>query len=133
MSHQVAHVSEIVTPREPDPGQASWRAVRRHFGIASFGISAYVAEAAGEVLVGDHTEVDTAHEELFYVASGRAALRVDDETVDASPGTFVYVEDPAVVRGATALEPSTTLVAIGGEPGKAFEVSSWERKYADGE
>jgi mannose-6-phosphate isomerase-like protein (cupin superfamily) len=129
MSHEVAHVSEIVMPAEPDPGHAGWRAVRRHFGIASFGISAYVAEAAGELLVGYHTEEDTAHEELFYVASGRAAVRVGDETVDASPGTFVYVEDPAVVRRATALEPGTTLVAIGGEPGKAFEVSAWERKY----
>lgn len=129
MSHQVAHVSEIVTPAEPDPGKASWRAVRRHFDIASFGISAYVAEAAGEELVGDHTEVDTAHEELFFVAGGRAALRVGDETVDAGPGTFVYVEDPAVLRGATALEPGTLLVAVGGEPGKAFAVSSWEATH----
>jgi quercetin dioxygenase-like cupin family protein len=133
MSYQVAHVSEIVMPKEPDPGTAGWRAVRRHFGIGSFGVSAYVAEAAGEVLVGDHKEDDTAHEELFYVASGRAALRVGDETVDAGPGTFVYVEDPAVARSATALEPGTTLIAIGGQPGKAFEVSAWERKYVDGE
>lgn len=133
MSHQVAHVSEIVTPAEPDPGKAKWRAVRKHFGIASFGVSAYVAEAAGEVLVGDHKEDDTGHEELFYVASGRAAVRVGDETVDAGPGTFVYVDDPAVVRSAAALEPGTTVVAMGGAPGKAFEVSAWERKYADGE
>jgi hypothetical protein len=133
MSHQVAHVSEIVTPTEPDPGKASWRAVRRHFGIASFGISAYVAEAAGEALVGDHTELDTAHEELFYVATGRAAVRVGDETVDAGPCTFLYVQDPAVIRSATALEPGTTLLVIGGEPGKAFEVSQWEREYVEGE
>ena len=133
MSHQVAHVSEIVTPTEPAPGTAGWRAVRKHFGISSFGVSAYVAEAAGEVLVGDHTEADTAHEELFYVASGRAAVRVGDERVDAGPGMFVYVQDPAVIRSATALEPGTTLLAIGGEPGKAFEVSQWEREYAESE
>jgi hypothetical protein len=133
MSHQVAHVSEIVTPTEPAPGAAGWRAVRRHFGISSFGVSAYVAGAAGEVLVGDHTELDTAHEELFYVATGRAAVRVGDERVDVGPGTFLYVEDPAVVRSATALEPGTTLLAIGGEPGKAFEVSQWEREYVEGE
>jgi len=85
---------------------------------------------------GDHTEVDdsgTRHEELFFVASGRAAFTVGGETVDAPAGTFVYVPDPAVVRGATALEPGTTLVAVGGEPGKAFEISPWEREYADGE
>ena len=133
MSHRVAHVSEIVTPAGTESGDSPWRAVRHHFGITSFGVSAYAAEAAGERLVGDHTEVDTRHEELFYVASGRAALRVGDETVDASPGTFVYVEDPAVVRGATALEPGTIMIAIGGQPGSAFEVSHWEREYFDGE
>lgn len=133
MSHQVAHVSEIVTPANADFGKARWLAVRRHFGITSFGVSAYVADAAGEVIVGDHTEVDTRHEELFFVATGHAAVRVGDETVDATAGTFVYVEDPAVIRGATALASGTTLVAIGGEPGRTFEVSSWERNYGDGE
>ena len=134
-AYRVAHVSEIVTPAEAEPGEARWHATRIHFGIGSFGVGAYVAESAGDVLTSDHTEVDdsgTRHEELFFVANGRAAFTVGGETVDAPAGTFVYVPDPAVVRGATALEPGTTLLAVGGEPGKAFEVSPWERKYADG-
>ena len=45
--YQVAHVSEIETPAGVRPGEAPWRAVRRHFGIGAFGISAYLAEAAG--------------------------------------------------------------------------------------
>ena len=69
----------------------------------------------------------------FFVASGRASFTIGDETVEAPAGTFVYVPDPAVARGATALEPGTTLLAVGGEPGKAFEVSPWERKYLDRE
>jgi len=129
--YRVAHVSEIVTPTREEPGIAPWRAVRRHFDIGSFGIAAYTAEAAGEVFTGDHTEADTRHEELFYVASGRAAIRVAGETVDAPAGTFVYVPDPEILRGATALEPGTTLLAVGGEPGKAFEVSGWERRSED--
>jgi hypothetical protein len=129
--YRVAHVSEIVTPTREEPGKASWRAVRRHFDIGSFGIAAYTAEAAGEVFTGDHTEADTGHEELFYVATGRAAISVAGETVDAPAGTFVYVPDPAALRGATALEPGTTLLAVGGEPGKAFEISEWERRYED--
>jgi mannose-6-phosphate isomerase-like protein (cupin superfamily) len=129
--YRVAHVTEIVTPRREDPGKAPWRAVRRHFDIGSFGIAAYTAEAAGEVFTGDHTELDTRHEELFYVATGRAAIRVAGETVDAPAGTFVHVPDPAAVRGATALEPGTILLAVGGEPGKAYEVSPWERRYED--
>lgn len=131
--YRAAHVSEIVTPRPAEPGKAPWRAVRRHFGIGSFGIAAYTAEAAGEVFTGDHTEADTRHEELFYVAAGRAAITIGAETVDAPEGTFVYVPDPEVVRGATALEPGTTLVAVGGEPGRAFEVSPWESQYAGDE
>jgi mannose-6-phosphate isomerase-like protein (cupin superfamily) len=128
-AYRVAHVSEIVPPRKVEPGRAPWRAVRRHFGIGSFGIAAYEAEAAGDLFTGDHTELDTRHEELFFVAAGRAAIRVGGETVEAAAGTFVYVRDPEVMRGASALEPGTTLIAVGGEPGKAFEVSSWEQQY----
>ncbi len=134
--YSVAHVSEIVTPRQAEPGEAPWRAVRRHFGIGSFGITAYVAEAAGDLLTGNHTEVGdsgTRHEELFFVAAGRAAIRVGGETVEAPVGTFVYVRDPDVVRGATALEPGTTLLAVGGEPGKTFAVSPWEQEYFGGD
>jgi hypothetical protein len=128
--YRMAHVSEIVTPAGSLPGKAAWRAVRMHFGIASFGIAAYAAEAAGDALSGEHTEIDTKHEELFFVAAGRAAVKVGDEAVEAPAGTFIHVPDPAVVRGATALEPGTTLIAVGGEPGTAFAVSPWERKYA---
>jgi glyoxylate utilization-related uncharacterized protein len=134
--YRVAHVSEIVSSGEVEPALANWSPVRVHFGIQSFGVGAYVADAAGETLSEEHTEVDdsgTRHEELFFVASGRASFRLGDETVEASAGTFVYVPDPAVIRGATALEPGTTLLAVGGEPGKAFEVSPWERKYLDGD
>jgi hypothetical protein len=130
--YRVAHVSEIVTPQR-EPGTAPWRAVRRHFDIGSFGIAAYTAEAAGEIFTGDHTETDTRHEELFFVVAGRAAIRVDGETIDAPAGTFVHVPDPGAMRGATALEPGTTLLAVGGEPGQAYEVSEWERSYDDDE
>lgn len=128
---RIAHVSEIVTPAKAD-GDSNWHAVRIHFGIGSFGIGAYTAEAAGDVFTGDHTESDTRHEELFYVGSGSARFTVGGESIDVPAGTFIYVRDPELRRGATALEPGTTLLAVGGEPGKAFEVSSWEQKYVDG-
>jgi hypothetical protein len=127
--YRAAHVSEIAASSESGPVLTNWHPVRIHFGIQSFGVGAYVADQAGETFTGEHTEVDTRHEELFFVASGRASFTVGEETVDAPAGTFVYVPDPTVTRGATALEPGTTLLAVGGEPGKAFEVSLWERKY----
>jgi hypothetical protein len=129
---RIAHVSDIVSPAESEPGEGDWHAVRIHFGIGSFGVGAYTAEEAGDVFTSEHDESDTQHEELFYVASGRVRFTVDGESVDTPVGTFLYVRDPNLKRGATALEPGTTLLAVGGEPGKAFEVSSWEQKYVDG-
>jgi hypothetical protein len=130
--YRAAHILEILTPASVEAGEAPWRAVRMTFGIGSFGLSAYVAESAGDVLTSEHDEIEgsgTKHEELFFVAGGHATFTVAGETIEAPAGTFVYVRDPGVVRGATARDPGTTLLAIGGEPGKAYEVSPWERKY----
>lgn len=128
--YRTAHVSQLPTPAGADPGEVAWRAVRMHFGIGSFGVSAYLAEEAGEAVVPEHDESDTRHEELFFVGSGHAVFTVAGEELDAPAGTLVYVHDPGLTRTARALEPGTTVLAVGGEPGKVFEVSAWERKYA---
>ena len=52
--------------------------------------------------------------------AGRARFELDGERVDAPAGTFVFVR-PDVKRTAFAEEPGTTLVALGGTPGKAYE------------
>jgi hypothetical protein len=125
-------VRDIPILNPSDPGQAEWKPVRQHFGIASFGANAYVAREAGEAVVVEHTEVDdsgTEHEELYFVASGRATFSVAEEEVDAPAGTFVYVRDPRAVCSAVAKEAGTVVVAIGGTPGQPFSVSPWERKY----
>jgi len=127
-----AHISEIGPYRPSEPGEAEWKAVRPHFGIGAFGTTAYVARAPGEYVVPEHTEVEdsgTRHEELFFVVTGHAAFRVGDEEVDAPAGTFVFVRDPAIARAAVAHEAGTTVLAVGGEPGAAYSVSPWERKY----
>jgi mannose-6-phosphate isomerase-like protein (cupin superfamily) len=127
-----AHISEIASYRPSESGEAEWKAVRRHFGIAAFGTSAYVARAPGEYVVPEHTEVEdsgTRHEELFFVATGHAAFRVGDEEIDAPAGTFVFVRDPEIIRAAIADEAGTTVLAVGGEPDVAYSVSPWERKY----
>jgi mannose-6-phosphate isomerase-like protein (cupin superfamily) len=126
------HISEIPPFRPSEPGEAEWKAVRPHLGVRAFGTTAYVARAPGEYVVPDHTEVDdsgTRHEELFFVATGHAAFRVGDEEIDAPAGTFVFVRDPAIRRAAVAHEAGTTVLAVGGEPGAAYSLSPWERKY----
>ena len=64
-------------------------------------------------------------EELYLVQRGRARFELDGESVDAPAGTFVFVR-PNVKRTAFAEEPGTTLVALGGMPGKAYEAYGWE-------
>jgi len=123
---EVAGLEEIVGPRSRHG--FDWHPVRRHFGIASFGANANAAREAGDVVVDEHDEAhgDGGQEELYVVLRGRALFVVDGEEVEAPAGTFVFLRDPAVRRGARALEPGTVVFAVGGRQGQAFVPSSWE-------
>jgi tetratricopeptide (TPR) repeat protein len=103
-----------------------WRPIRRRFGIEAFGANAYTSERVGGWIVEEHTEEQLGHEELYVVVSGRARFSVGDETFDAPAGTLVGISDPALRRVAVAEEEGTTVVAVGGKPGEAFEPSAWE-------
>lgn len=127
---KAAHISDIPAPVSPEPGSYEWKPVRHHFDVRSFGVNATVANA-GDWAIEEHTEADTRHEELFFVATGHATFVVGGEEVDAPAGTFVFVPDPEVPRSARARQDRTTVVAIGGEPGAAYAVSTWEKKYFD--
>ncbi len=59
-------------------------------------------------------------------SSGRATFELDGDTLDAPAGTIVYLSDPTVRRYATAAEPGTTVLAVGGRPGEAYTPSAWE-------
>ena len=120
----IAHLDEI---DELSDGRQPWRPVRHHFGISSFGITAWTGREAGDRILNEHDEADETDrsEELYLVTQGRAVFELDGERRDAPAGTFVFVE-PEVKRTAFAEEPGTTIVAVGGVPGKAYEVSGWE-------
>ena len=127
-AYAAAHIDDI--PFEPgeSPG-TEWKPIRRFFGIGSFGTNLARATKAGDTLTHDHTEVDdagTGHEELFLIVSGHATYRVDGEEVDAPAGTFLYVPDPATVRGAVARDAGTTMLIVGAEPGAVFKPSAWD-------
>jgi hypothetical protein len=127
--YKVTHIDRIPEPAGgKEPGERDWHAVRIHFGIQSFGVNAYKARQEGEI-VGEHNELDTQHEELYFVANGSATFTVDGETVEAPAGTFVYIPDPASIRSAVAHEPGTTVLCLGGTPSEAFSVSLWEQEY----
>jgi hypothetical protein len=112
----------------PGPGTLTWHPVRAHFGLRAFGTNAYTAEQAGEDVVEPHTESpQLAHEELYFVAAGRATFTLDGEAVDAPAGTYVFVPDPAVHRHAVAAEPRTTVLSFGGPA--TFTPSAWEWSF----
>jgi hypothetical protein len=119
--YAVAHLDEI---DEISDGRCPWRPVRHHFGITSFGVNAWTGRDAGDRIINEHDESEE-DEELYLVHRGRARFELDGERMDAPAGTLVFVR-PGVKRTAFAEEPGTTIVALGGTPGKAYEPVGWE-------
>jgi tetratricopeptide (TPR) repeat protein len=117
--YAVAHLDEI---EEISDGRCPWRPVRHHFGITAFGVNAWTARHAGDRIINEHdeTEEQDLQEELYLVQRGRATFELDGERVDAPADTIVFAQ-PAVKRTAFAEESGTTIVALGGTPGKAYE------------
>jgi mannose-6-phosphate isomerase-like protein (cupin superfamily) len=136
--YEVAHLSEIPhTPTDDGthglaiPGE--WKQIRHHFGIREFSANAFVATEAGQEIVHEHSEranddpTQPGDEELYFVASGRARVRLGDDEREIGAGTLVFVGEPKVVRSFTALEAGTTIFSFGTNPGVEFVVSEFER------
>ena len=94
--------------------------VREHLGIHAFGINAYTPSEDG-TLIGEHDEAGSGQEELYIVLDGTASFEIDGETVDAPPGSLVYV-GPEARRSATG---DGTILALGGTPGEAYQGIDW--------
>lgn len=105
--------------------RSEWIPIRRHFGIAAFGVNAWSGQAGAEI-VPEHDEGEDGHEELYIVIEGKATFTVAGETIDAPTGTVVFVRDPAAKRGAVAATDGATILTVGAKPGEAFRVSPWE-------
>jgi tetratricopeptide (TPR) repeat protein len=121
VNYEVAQLDQL---EEITDGRRPWRPVRHHFGITSFGINAWTGHAAGDRIINEHDEVDE-NEELYVVLSGRAVFELDGERRDAPTGTFVFAR-PGVKRTAFAEEAETTILAVGGIPGQAYDAVGWE-------
>ena len=122
-----AHLDDI--PTLPTDGAPPWKPVRRHLGISSFGVNAFLAGEAGEHVIEEHTETSggaAGHEELYVVLRGGARFEVDGSEIAAPQGTLVFVRDPEARRAAVSTEPDTIVLAFGGTPGEAYRPSPWE-------
>ena len=121
--YAVAHLDEI---DEFQDGRCHYLPIRHHLGITAFGVTAWTAHAAGDLIVDEHDEGDpTRDEELFLVLRGHAVFELEGDRVDAPAGTLVFAP-PRTKRTASAVEAGTTVLAIEGSPGKPYDARGWE-------
>ena len=124
----VTHVDELDRIEMSDG--FVWRPIRRHFDIRAFGVNAYNALEAGLPVVETHTEDQLGHEEIYFVLRGRALFTIDGNEHELGQGQLVFVRDTSLKRAGVALTDDAAVLAIGGKPGEAFEVSAWETWFA---
>ena len=135
VGYRTLHLDDIPTVRFQDEPIPDWKPVRHELGVQAFGTNAYVAPAAGDLVVEPHDELPgdgadgPAHQEIYLVLDGAARFTVDGETFDVPKGGIVFLEDPALQREAVALEAGTVVFAVGGPVGEAFVPSSWEDRF----
>jgi tetratricopeptide (TPR) repeat protein len=123
----LTHIDELDAVEMPDG--FTWKPVRRHFGIKAFGVNVYTPGATKQI-VEEHTEGQLEHEEIYLVLRGRVKFTVDGNEHELGQGQLVFVRDPSLKRAGVALTDDAAVLAIGGKPGEAFEVSAWETWFA---
>jgi tetratricopeptide (TPR) repeat protein len=119
-----------IAPRGTDDGRQRFD-VRRRLGITAFGISAFSAPS-GVAVIREHDEAllgEAGQEELYLVLRGAATFEIDGEVVEAPTGALVQVQ-PTAKRKATATEEDTTILVVGGTPGRAYEPAPEEAAEA---
>ncbi len=122
-AYAAAHLDEI---EEFADAGCHYRPIRHNLGITAFGVTAWTAHEAGDLVINEHDEGDpTADQELFLVLRGHAVFEVDGDRVDAPAGTLVFAP-PRTRRKATAKEEGTTIIAVEGTPGQGYEPRGWE-------
>jgi tetratricopeptide (TPR) repeat protein len=122
------NLDEAFAAVESRNGRSMLRA-RKELDVNSFGTFAARADSAGAELFQEHDEMGPGadrHEELYFVASGRATFTVSGETVEAPAGTFVFVRDPEARRAGVAEEDGTTVLVFAGRPGEPWQITPGE-------
>ena len=115
----VVHVDELDAIAMPDG--FVWRPVRRRFDIRAFGVNAYSRARRRRARSSRSTpRSGLGHEEIYLVLRGRARFTIDGNEHELGAGELVFVRDPALRRGAVALDADTIVLALGGEAGRGL-------------
>ena len=101
-------------PKEIEAQIASGKPYREFLRVPALSCGIYFLPAGSEDLQAPHDE-----DEVYYVVSGKARLRVFGETVEAGPGSLPYVRATATHSFFEVEEDMTVLVffASGGPGG----------------
>jgi quercetin dioxygenase-like cupin family protein len=98
----------------------SMKLVRHGLGLESFGMQVIdMPPKADQYPEHDHSE--SGQEEVYTALEGAAILQVDGAEHEISPGVFARV-GPGQRRKFVTRERGVRLLAIGGIPGKPYEV-----------
>jgi len=127
---QLEPAPRIAPPGAADDGRRRFD-VRRHCDITAFGVSAFSAPT-GVMVINEHDETllgEAGQEELYIVLKGAATFEIDGERIEAPTGALVQVQ-PSARRKATSTEDDTTILVVGGTPGKAYEPAPEEAAEA---
>jgi quercetin dioxygenase-like cupin family protein len=116
----VHRLDEIPTVPDAD---VDWHPLQHYFGLNTFGANLFIARGAGDQLIAEHDESESAQQELYLVLRGAVRFTLDGETHDAPAISVAAVPDNSVRRAAVALEPGATMLALGAPPGQY--ASTW--------
>lgn len=99
------------------------RRVRAGLGVTSFGMQV-IELPPGFDMYPDHDHLHDEQEEVYVSLSGRATLRVGEESFELAPGVFARV-GPGQKRKLVTGEEGARLLCLGGTPGQAYEPPEW--------
>jgi mannose-6-phosphate isomerase-like protein (cupin superfamily) len=118
-----------VTVKKADELEAGFgggfKYVRHGLGVTSFGIQLIELPPNADQYP-EHDHEHDGQEEVYTALSGKATMEAGGQSIDLVPGTFVRV-GPAEKRKIVTAGEGCQLLAIGGKPGEAYEVSAMSR------
>lgn len=126
----IARIADVPRVADGGPDDPDWHPLQHYFGLAAFGLNAFVARAPGQELIGSHDESASGQEEIYVVTVGTVRFTLDGAEHDVPAGSVVATP-PEVRRSAVGLDAGATLLAIGGPRRERFE-STWNASHFEG-
>ena len=100
----------------------TFKLARAELGVTSFGMQVIDLPAKVDGYP-EHDHSEDRQEEVFVVLSGEGEIEIDGETHPLGPRTMVRVS-PGVMRKLITRDSPMSVLALGGNPGKAYEVQA---------